>query len=414
MTKNMFFKRNILEKIKKSLSNRKILILLGARQTGKTSILKLLLNELPSERSVFIDLDLLSNRSIFDNELELIYYLKNRGYKENDKEKFYLIVDEFQNVENSTIIFKSIYDNYNNIKIIASGSSSLRIKKRISETMAGRIIVFKVNPLTFDEFLRFKTREDLANALNQENISKRILIELKKYFNEFIVYGSYPEVSLTEKREQKIEILNSIFEFYIEKDIRLFMNIRNIRNFKNLLEHLAVSTGNIIKYNNIANDLGINVQTVRDYISTIEDTFLIKLLPPCSLNRINSLKKSNKIYFIDTGLRNYLLKNFNENLRLRVDSGVLLESFVFSELYKRLKLNQELYFFRTRQGSEIDFIFKKENEIFLLEVKKVAKRLPRIFNEFKNYKHYIISEEASSKKTSEKFLLIYNFYNKVS
>ncbi len=414
MLKNNLKNRSVLNNIRKAILKDKIIVLLGARQTGKTSILKILYGELPSDKKLFIDLDLLSNRYLFDNELELIYFLKSKGYNENDKEIFYLIVDEFQNVKNSTTILKSIHDNYKNLRIIISGSSSLKIRKNISETMAGRTIVFKINPLTFEEFLFFKERDDLIVSLSSDIINRRSLIEVKKYFNEFLVFGSFPEVSLVDKRGDKVEILNSIFEYYIEKDIRNFYEIRNIDNFRRLIEYLAVISGNLLKYNLVASDLGINVKTIRDYISFIEDTFLIKTISPYSLKRPNSLKKAKKIYFMDTGFRNYLIKNFNENIDLRGDSGLLYETFVFNEIYKRIKINQELYFFRTKQGSEIDFILKQDEELLLLEVKKKVKRIPRILNELPEYKSFIIGEELKSKEKIKAFLLIYNFYKNLS
>lgn len=384
----MIFNRKLIAVIEKKIESPKIITLLGARQTGKTSILKLISKKL--EPYVYIDLDLMSNRSIFKDDLEFIRYLENNGYSRTDKKKFYVLVDEFQNVFNSTLIFKAVYDHFPNIKIICSGSSSLKIKQKISESMVGRSQVLYLHPLDFEEFLTFKGRDDLREILKNRHLSERYLEELKQLLEEFIIYGGYPEVAKENSNHEKKEILQSIFEFYLQKDIRDFANIRNIDKFMQLLKYLAISNGNLLKVNSVAGELGIHQNTTEDYISILEDTFLVKRLPPYFKNKANSLRKTKKLYFIDTGFRNYLLRYFSP-FPMREDAGSLLETYVFAEIYKKLSPGGLFYFFRTKQGAEIDFILENNGSLTLVEVKKKAKQRPFIFNDFPGAKEIIVN-----------------------
>lgn len=407
----MFFNRKLVDMISAKLESNKIIVLLGARQTGKTTILKLITQKLsPHSRQVFIDLDLLSNRSIFVDDLSFLRYLENNGYSKEDKNLFYVFVDEFQNVYNSTLIFKSIYDNFPNIKIIASGSSSLKMKQRIAESMVGRSLVFYLHPLDFEEFLSFQARDDLRQILKNRNLSQRYVEELNYYIEEFIVYGGYPDIAKTRNVEEKKEYLESIFEFYLQKDIRDFANIRNIQKFQAVLKYLSLINGNLLRVNTIATELGIHQNTVEDYLAILEDTFLIKRLPSYFQNKTNSLRKTKKIFFIDTGFRNYLIRSFTP-LALRNDVGSLLETHVFAELYKRVGPRQEIFFYRTKQGAEIDFIKEGEERLILIEVKKKATSRPPIFNSFPGARENIVSFEPAENIGQTEVLSILNFFH---
>lgn len=384
----MLFDRKLTGVIAKKMESPKIIVLLGARQTGKTSILKLISKKIG--QYVYIDLDLLSNRPIFKDDLSFIRYLENNGYSRTDKNKFHVLVDEFQNVFNSTLIFKSIYDHFPNIKIIASGSSSLKIKQKIAESMVGRSLVLYLHPLDFEEFLTFKKRDDLREILKNRNLSERYMEELKYLLEEFIIYGGYPDVAKEGSNDGKKEILESIFEFYLQKDIRDFANIRNIDKFLQLLKYLSLANGNLLKVSSIARELGIHQNTTEDYITVLEDTFLVKRLPPYFKNKANSLRKTKKLYFIDTGFRNYLLRYFSP-FSLREDAGSLLETHIFAEIIKRLGPRRPFYFFRTKQGAEIDFVLEDNSTLTLVEVKKKAKQRPLIFNAFPGAAETIVS-----------------------
>ena len=160
--------------------------------------------------------------------------------------------------------------------------------------------------------------------------------ELKREIEEFLVYGSYPEVVLT-KEIEKQRVLESIFDLYIKKDLIEYLNIKKIANVRKLIEYLAINNGQKIKYDEISQVCSLNYKEVLNYLEVLEETFLIKTVRPYYKNKNKELTKIPKIYFIDSGVRNYFIKNFNK-LNLRTDSGYLFEGFIVSELIKNKKI----------------------------------------------------------------------------
>ncbi len=385
-------------------NNRKIVLLLGPRQTGKTTILKILQQYL--KNYVYIDLDLISNRDIFESDTSFIYYLENNGYKNESDGKFFVLIDEFQNFPLSINIIKGIFDNYPNLYFILSGSSSLKIKNLISESLAGRNKIFYIYPLSFTEFLTFKEKENLIKIINNQKIDKKTEKELNFLIQEFIIFGGYPEVVLQKNKNDKFEVLDSIFNYYIQKDIRSLLQIKKIDNFHKLLKILAVICGNLLKVSNISKECGIHIETAEEYISILEDTFLIKRLYPFYDNKITTIKKTPKIYFIDNGFRNYLIKNFNE-LDLRNDRGELTENFVFTEILKNKSSLANLYFWRNKAGSEIDFIYEIEGKKILIEVKSNNLKINKAMKNFEAERKIILNFQKKEKKDEIEFLRFY-------
>jgi len=361
------FKRKIYDNIySKLFIDNKAIILIWARQVWKTTIMKSLLWN--NKYSTFIDLDLFSNREIFDSEETLLFYIKTKWYIENSKETFYLFIDEFQNVANSTIILKGIIDNIDNIKIIASWSSSLKIKNLLKESLVWRAYIFNIFPLDFEEFLIFKNQEELLWILNSDNIPEFYIKKINILLKEFLIYGWYPEVVLKNTKEEKFEILENIFQFYLQKDIRDLLWIRNIRAYSNMLRYIALNIWQLLKINSMSNDIWITNITSNNYISILEDTFLIWLIEPYFSNKINSIKKTPKVFMLDNWMRNYILKNFWE-FDLRTDKWALVENYVYSEFLKNKPKISNLFYFRDKNHNEIDFILEKDNRLDLFEVK---------------------------------------------
>src|SRR3989344_2907815 len=226
--------RKILRKLKEQAKDKKISLLLGARQVGKTTLLKGLYMELSKKnKCFFLDLDVLSNYEKVSTFENLISTLKLNGYREDQKDFFYLFLDEFQKYPNIARIMKNVYDNFNNIKIYASGSSSLGIKDRVQESLAGRKKINELFSLDFEEFLWFKQNDKLIkNFSNIKGIKGENLYSTLKEFNEllkeFIIFGGYPEVVLESSKEKKMEVLASIFDLYVKKDLVEYLNIEKI------------------------------------------------------------------------------------------------------------------------------------------------------------------------------------------
>ncbi|MEK6915407.1 MAG: ATP-binding protein [Nanoarchaeota archaeon] len=364
------FKRKIYPKLLAQSKDRKVSILLGARQVGKTTLLKQLYEELSKEsKCLYLDLDILSNYEKISTYELLLNTLIINGYQENQKGLFYLFLDEFQKYSQVTKIIKNVYDNISNVKIYASGSSSLSIKKEVQESLAGRKLITKIYPLDFEEFLIFSKKEELIK--NHQNIHKlqgdNLRESLKEYeflLKEFMVFGGYPEVALKQTKEEKIIVLESIFDLYVKKDLIDYLKIDKILGAKKLIEFLSVNNGQKIKYEEASKIINHSLKGVKDIIEILEETFIIKVVKPYYTNKNKEIVKIPKIYFIDNGVRNYFLRNFND-LSLRNDSGFLFEGFILSELIKCNRDN--IKFWQDKNGNEVDFLL--EDELIPIEVK---------------------------------------------
>ncbi len=355
--------RNIFPELLRQAKTRKISLLLGARQVGKTTLLKALYQELSkTHKCLFLDLDILSNyESISTFEL-LLATLKLHGYTEDQKQWFYLFLDEFQKYPKLTTIFKNVYDTLPNVKIYASGSSSLTIKHAAQESLAGRKIITPIYPLDFQEFLLFKENKELiANYPALQKLKgDHLAPSLKKYaalLKEFLLFGGYPEVALQRTKEDKIKTLDSIFDLYVKKDLVDYLNIDKILDMKKLIEFLAVNNGQKIKYEDLSKLTSFTLRDLKNNLEVLRETFIIEILKPFYTNKNKEIVKIPKIYFLDTGVRNYFVKNFNE-LHLRDDSGFLFESFILSALVKNTA--GEIKFWQDKNEHEVDFIIEAD------------------------------------------------------
>lgn len=398
----MALKRKIFDKLKKQASNKKASLLIGARQVGKTTLLKELFNILKEKnKCLFLDMDIISNYEKVDSFENLVNFLKINGYDENQKEFFYLFLDEFQRYPSLARVIKNSYDNLPNVKIYASGSSSLTIKDRIQESLAGRKIINEIYPLDFEEFLTFKNKKKLSE--NLENIKKlkgdnlsNSTKEYKKLLEEFMVFGGYPEVVLTKNKEEKSRILSSIFDLYAKKDLLEYLKIEKILPVKKLIEFLAVNNGQKIKYEEISRVCSLRYNEIKRYLEILSETYLIKEVSPYFTNKNKELVKVPKIYFIDNGVRNFFVNNYND-LNIRDDQGSLFEGFVFSELIKSKEI--KIKFWNNKNLDEVDFVLEKEGKLIPIEI-KFKKELKN--SDFSGLNHFF----AEYKNNIEKSFLV--------
>lgn len=362
--------RKILKELEEQSKNKKISLLLGPRQVGKTTLLKFLYSKLAKTNNcLFLDLDILSNYekvSTFENLMNL---LRLNNYKEEQKGFFYLFLDEFQRYPELSKIMKNVYDTFNNIKIYASGSSSLVIKKQIQESLAGRKNIIEIFPLDFEEFLWFKQikNDKLKNIkkLKGDSLNK-ILKELNEPLKEFLIFGGYPELVLKNKKQEKIQVLESIFDLYVKKDLVDYLKIEKVLGIKKLIEFLAVNHGQKIKYEELSKTISLTYLEIKDYIEILKETYLIKELKPFYTNKNKEIVKIPKIYFIDNGVRNFFINNFND-LSLRNDTGFLFEGLIISELIKKGFKN--LKFWQDKNKNEVDVVIDFISKQIPIEIK---------------------------------------------
>ena len=392
----MIFERDIANSIWDEFSGHEIVFLLGARQTGKTTIAKILQGKWKNENSLYIDLEDRSYRNSFN--ASSIDTLKNVLLIEgiNVKKPGLLILDEVQLLNDPSNTLKLLHDHFINLKVVATGSSSLEIKQKFSDSLAGRKKVYLIQPLNFDEFLLFKGEETLRRLRElfkkEDEKGRQKLADtgtvshyegnLSMLFDEYLIYGSYPEVVLLKNKKDKIEKIGSIVTSYIQKDIRDIARIDNIEGYNNLLKYLAINTGSEFNSANSAKTLSLQRNTIQRYVSLLTETFVIKELKPFFINKNKEISKSVKIYYKDTGIRNFQIKNFN-NTEFREDTGKLHENYIFNVMDNAADILTSNYFYRTTSQTEIDFIQDKEDGLSLIEVKSgIFKNIPKAVTEF--------------------------------
>ncbi len=370
----MYFDREIIEKVIPELSTPDIIILLGSRQVGKTTILKMLCERFQKEKRnyIFLDLDLETNLEYFTGYESALKYIELQGYNPG-KDPVVLLLDEFQRVDRAGKTLKNLYDHHSNIKIIATGSSSLEINKTISESMSGRKLEFRVYPLNLREFLVFKGAAKLISFFDKFKLGDEFLPFLYKEYEalvtEKLVFGSFPEIVIEDNVERKGRKINDVLNSYLRKDIREHLGIKDTVQYKRVLEFLGITFANLLNANNIAKELGTYYKKVSEFITIAEETYITDIIRPFSRNRKNEIIRNPKVFFEDTGMRNFLVKNMNPDLKLRLDTGALIENFVYNELVNKIDIFTEVKFWRTKSETEIDFLLLKDQEILPIEVK---------------------------------------------
>ena len=375
----MFYDRGLRKEIMMYLNDLEAIIILGSRQVGKTTLLKIIMEKINAPGRVFyLDLEDPRNLEIVDKGPEdLMEYLSSLGASFNVKN--YVFLDEIHYINNPSRFIKLIVDHYaDKFKIICTGSSALGIKMKFKDALVGRKLIFTLYPLSFREFLLFKGEKRLidnlpANPFEEEKDFTRFFKdEYSRYFNEFLIFGGYPRIVMENSFEKKEKLLGEIVSSYIYRDIRSLFNIGDITKFNNLVKILASQIGSLINVSELARTVGISRMTVLNYISILENSFLISTLPPYSKNLRIEVRKAKKIYWLDNGLRNYLIGDLSPSPS-RTDIGVLLEDAIFTGLIKRKKEMDYLFYWRTKDKTEVDFVYESGRKIIPIEVKTRAR-----------------------------------------
>jgi predicted AAA+ superfamily ATPase len=405
-----FIKRKILPHITNFLNYKEAIIIYGARQVGKTTIMKMLIKELkstnkiPEEAIFYFDLEDLEMLELCNQGADhLIRYIEartsynpsnppNPSASSNFQGKIYLFIDEIQYLNNASSFIKLMVDNHSDrFKLIISGSSVLDIKSKIKQSLVGRIVTFEVFGLDFEEFLWFKNKT--FNLDKVADTDKKTQKELKLLFEEFIIFGAYPRIALISNLNNKKYYLKELIQTYIKKDIRDIGKIRNIMKFNNFLRILADQAGNLLNIDELASSIGIARETVYDYLILLEGTYIARRLTPYFKNLRSELTKMPKIYFEDSGILNYLKYN---DIVEKV-SGELFENCIYAELRKAVGL-EALRYWRTQSKQEIDFVIDHKRQLFTLEVKKIysgqkTTSLEYFSQKYPNSKSFIITLE---------------------
>ncbi len=354
--------RKIFKSLTDHLLKKEHTILIGARQTGKTTLLKHLENHLINEGEsvTFLNLERKDILLELDHSPEYVFQYISK----NNSGKNYLLIDEVQYLRDPSNFLKLLYDEHaSQLKIVATGSSAFYLDRQFKDSLAGRKKIIELPTLDFEEFLLFKNEEKLLKELQllrNGSIKKSPLVQqLWVALDEYINYGGYPAVVLEPNNIDKVERLNEIRDSFVKRDM-LEAGILEESKFYNLMMLLAGQIGYLVNINELANTLHLTHQVTNQYLHVLQKCFHVSLLRPFFSNLRKELVKMPKLYFSDMGLRNAMV-NYFAPINQRTDKGPLLENYVYRRISEQLPKDQ-IKFWRTADGNEVDFILQESAE----------------------------------------------------
>lgn len=353
------FKRANKDLIKSRFYKGKMILLTGPRQTGKTHLLRQIASELKADY-LWLNGDEADVRALLTNTTTTAL----RSLLGKNK---VILLDEAQRIVNVGLTLKLLVDNFPDVQVVATGSSALDLNSEVNEPLTGRKYEFNHYPFAYSEL-----------------ISNTNVLEERRLLEQRLVFGSYPEVVLNPGEEQ--ERLQLLVDSYLYKDLLQLDQIHKPVLLQKLVQALALQVGSEVSYNELSGLVGADVHTVEKYVDLLEKAFVIFRMNSLSRNARNELKKGKKIYFVDNGVRNALIKQF-QPLSFRNDVGALWENYLVSERRKRnacLLYKPLVYFWRTTTQQEIDYIEEFNGQFKAWEFKwneKAKQKVPKSFLE---------------------------------
>lgn len=351
-------KRNIEDSIRGRLFTGKAIVIMGARQVGKTTLLKQLFSE-GNDDVYWMSGDDQDVRNLFEN----ITSTRLKAYFGHHR---VVIIDEAQRISDVGVKLKLIVDQIPDVQLVATGSSSFELANKINEPLTGRKWEYRMFPLSFAEL-----------------VSNSSLLEEKRMLPHRLVYGSYPDV--VNRQGDEVAVLRSLLDGYLYKDILELDKIHKPEKLTKLLQAIAYQVGSEVSYSELSQMCGLDPKTVANYITILEQAYVIFRLGAFSRNLRNELKNSRKLFFYDNGIRNALIGNFAQ-VENRTDIGALFENYMVSE---RIKLKEysgdysNSWFWRTTAQQELDYLEEKDGHLEAYEFKWSPRRrasLPRSFS----------------------------------
>jgi predicted AAA+ superfamily ATPase len=349
--------RYLNELILKDLFKKKAVIIYGARQVGKTTLVNELVKRL-DKPVLLLNGDDADIRDLFTDFNASKFIPIAGNYK-------IVILDEAQRIPDIGLVIKIIVDNYKNIQLIATGSSAFELANKIKEPMTGRKFEYFLYPFSFSEM-----------------VSHHGYLTEKRMLEHRMIYGYYPEIVMNSGDESRL--LKMLASDYLYKDLLILGNIKKPVLLEKILKAVALQVGNEVSYHELAQLLDSDKGTIEKYIDLLEKAYIIFRLNGLNRNVRNEIKKGRKIYFYDNGIRNAIIGNF-QSLNSRVDIGSLWENFLVSERFKmNSNLNGEIqsYFWRTTQKQEIDYIEERQGKLRAYQFKWSPRKKPRLSRTF--------------------------------
>lgn len=357
-------REHYLQKIRDAFQFVPIVVLIGARQVGKTTIMDCYADE--SGKTVLrLNGQDPEVAALFDKMSVLEEYLRvwlNANFEG------LLLVDEFQYIDNVSTMLKLLTDKHRDLRILCTGSSSLDILQRVEESMAGRVRIIEVLSLSFSEYLLFRD-DNLWQLQQRATIADEALMSpLLNAYREYLIYGGLPRVALATKNNDKIALINDIYQTYLLNDVRKYIRNEHFVGFTRLIRLLAAQIGNLVNINELSRESGLKYAVCESYIHLLQHMYIIRMIEPMSVNKRKTISQMKKVYFYDLGLRNMVYNSFNE-LEFRADKGAIFENEVMLELWRNRRAGDNLLFYRTLNGTEVDFVMDGPERKLLVECK---------------------------------------------
>ncbi len=380
------YPRMLRKVISKYLPRKEIIGVRGARQVGKTTLLKEIISSISGDQAS-LSMDLAENRrALEESPLDFVQRRKQEG------RTLTLFLDEIQKVKEAGEKLKIIYDHFSEVKILISGSSSLELKTNVLPALVGRLLLLELYTFDFGEYLQVKD-PGLGKLYERKHRSLLALLsgnsplekpsfqeEFVKLWKEYVIFGGYPEIVKSTEEEEKKMLLKNIYNLYLEKDIAGFFKVEESSSFEDFLKALSFIIGNLLNVSSLTTKINLPFRKAEEFLTILQHTYIIRLIKPFHRNVLTELKKSPKVYFLDLGLRNAILNNFIA-FDNRTDTGQLLENHICRQLISHFE-EYEIRFWRTTGKAEVDFILTKGEEIIPVEVKLSGRIIGKSLHSF--------------------------------
>ncbi|KKR22187.1 MAG: ATPase [Candidatus Moranbacteria bacterium GW2011_GWA2_39_41] len=345
--------RLLFDEIKKYTEHKNALIITGMRQVGKTILMKSIFKHLGDKPKVWFDFDNPLDQKIFEDlEYKNIYKVLKDLSKARGDDRIFVFIDEIQNFPEATKVVKYLIDHYS-VKFFITGSSSFYLKNLFPESLSGRKFLYELNPLSFREYLYFKGRISRERASELDisiAVKKKNIVEFKSFqadYNDYLQFGGFPEVVMTEDMDTKKQVLKNIFASFFEKDLKIMSDYKDIRELRDLILLLVPRVGSMMDVTKLASELGVDRPKIYSYLEFLQGTFFIKLLPKFSKSVDRAVASGKKVYFSDTGILNIIGQ---------VNDAQIFENAAINQLSNYEKVS----FYNKKNTNEIDAILNKK------------------------------------------------------
>lgn len=400
-TKFPFIRRRLTGAVAAHLDHPEITVLVGARQSGKTTLLKRIEADLRAggRKTLWLNLDFEDDFRHVASQGALLQKLS----LELGPGGGVAFIDEIQRKENAGLFLKGLYDRGLPWKLVVSGSGSLELKEKISESLAGRKRIFALSTVGFAEFADFRTGYRYTDRLRRFFLAEPEKTD--RLLQEYLRYGGYPRVVLGDTHEEKLAVINEIYRSYLEKDIVYLLRVEKSEAFSSLAKILAAQSGTMVNYSELSATLGISLATVKNYLWYLEKTFVADKVTPFFTNVRKEITKAPVYYFNDIGLRNFAAGSFGAVTDR--DAGFAFQTVVHALLKERFPLaDTTIHYWRTKDKAEVDFVIRRGQEAIPVEVKYRAMRQMEIRRSFRSFleryrpeRGYVINRTLDHRKT---------------